>query len=126
VNTMGRVERDDEREERISNRIVVDAYTPEEVVIGWHIYLDEKMSFPFDATCTDERATSPLEEGERVTVVGMIPDREASAEMFVTVEWMDRELGAPLAQLDPTDPDADTAEAIGDWHYWVVRGKGPF
>ena len=33
-----------------------------------------------------------------------------------------RNMAAPLSQLAPIDPDESTAEAIGDWHYWVARG----
>jgi hypothetical protein len=28
----------------------------------------------------------------------------------------------PLAQLQGVDVDADTQEAIEDWHYWLARG----
>jgi hypothetical protein len=28
----------------------------------------------------------------------------------------------PLSQLAAIDPDESTAEAIGDWHYWVAQG----
>ncbi len=31
-------------------------------------------------------------------------------------------MAAPLSQLAPIDPDESTAEAIGDWHYWVAWG----
>ena len=41
--------------------------------------------------------------------------------MFVTVEWMDRELGVPLEQLEPVDPNDDTEQATEDWHYWLER-----
>jgi hypothetical protein len=30
--------------------------------------------------------------------------------------------GGSALQLIAIDPDEDTAEAIGDWHYWVARG----
>jgi hypothetical protein len=31
-------------------------------------------------------------------------------------------LAVPLSQLTAIEPDEDTAEAIGDWHYWVAQG----
>jgi hypothetical protein len=64
-------ERDEEREERIEMRIIVDAYTVEEQAYGWHAYLDDTMDFPFEARCVTEREESPLKEGETVRVVGM-------------------------------------------------------
>ena len=59
---------DEEREERISMEIIVDAYDSEEQAMGWYYYLDEKMQFPFSARCVAQRAISPLEQGEEVEV----------------------------------------------------------
>jgi len=70
-------ERDEEREERIEMEIIVDAYTRDEQAMGWHIYLEETMDFPFDARCIEEQEASPLEEGETVRVVGK-PSSEPS------------------------------------------------
>jgi len=108
----------EEREKRIRREIVVDAYTPEEQVMGWYAYLEDVMDFPFEAQCVGERDVSPLEEGETVSVLGMTSTDASSRGMFVTVSWMDRELGVPLTQLEPIEVDEKTAEAIADWHYW--------
>jgi hypothetical protein len=94
---MTRGDRDEEREERIKMEIVVDAYTPEERAVGWHHYLKDHMTVPFEVRCIDEREVSPLDEGETVRVQGMSSVDACQSEMFVTVEWMDRELGVPLA-----------------------------
>nr|WP_237560524.1 calcium-binding protein [Halapricum salinum] len=39
------------------------------------------------------------------------------SQQYVTVEWMDRELGVPLEQLEPPDVNDETKQAIEDWHY---------
>jgi hypothetical protein len=114
-------ERDEEIEERLSMRIMVDAYTTEEQAYGWYAYLDDLMDFPFEARCTGEQDESPLKEGETVTVVGMSSTEPTLSQQFVTVEWMNRELGVPLRQLEPIDVDDDTEQAVGDWHYWLER-----
>jgi hypothetical protein len=31
----------------------------------------------------------------------------------------------PLSQLVAIDPDESTAEAVGDWHYWIAQGYIP-
>ena len=46
---MSQVEKDEEREYRISDEAIVDAYGPEEQALGWYYYLEEKMQFPFAA-----------------------------------------------------------------------------
>lgn len=119
---MTRIDRDEEREERIKMEIVVDAYDRHERAIGWYIYLEDTISFPFEARCTEKREVSPLEEGEEVRVNGMSSVEASQSEMFVTVDWMDRELGVPLAQLEPIQVDGETEEAVADWHYWAGRG----
>lgn len=114
-------ERDEEREERIKTRIIVDAYGANEQAYGWHAYLDDTMNFPFEARCITECEESPLKEGETVQVVGMSSTEPTISQQYVTIEWMDRELGVPLNQLEPLDVNDETKQAIEDWHYWLER-----
>jgi len=51
---MARIEKDEEREERIHNEAIVDAYDAEEQAVGWYYYLAESMTFPFQARCIQE------------------------------------------------------------------------
>jgi hypothetical protein len=118
---MTRAEKDEEREERIKMRIIVDTYSPEEQAWGWYAYLDDTIDFPFEACCVTEREESPLEEGETVRVVGMSPTDPTLNQMFVTIEWMGRELGVPLEQLEPIEASSNTNQAIADWQYWPDR-----
>jgi hypothetical protein len=110
------------REERIMMEIVVDAYGEDERAIGWHCYLDDNLSFPFNAECITERRTSPLRKGEKVKVLDMSPEDDCMKEIFVQIEWQGREMGVPLAQLKPIDVDSQTEEAVEDWHYWMEMG----
>ncbi len=110
------------RERRIEMEAVVDAYNSEERAMGWYYYLEERLKCPFKARCKSKREISPLRVGEDVDVMGMAPEAECESEMFVRVRWSDRRLAVPLSQLEPRGADATTREAVGDWHYWVVRG----
>jgi hypothetical protein len=118
----GRPEKDETREERIMMEIVVDAYGPEERALGWYDYLESKLNVPFRARCVEEREVSPLSVGDEVDVVGMPPERDCEAEMFVSIPWGKRTLAVPLSQLKVVEADEDTTEAVGDWQYWVGRG----
>lgn len=118
---MTRPDRDEEREERIETRVTVDTYSADEAAMGWYAYLDDFLEFPFEARCVEEREESPLKEDEMVRVVGMSSTEPTLSQMFVTVEWMNRELGVPLEQLEPIEPSADTEQAIEDWYYWLER-----
>lgn len=120
---MTRNDRDEERDERINNEVIVDAYTADEQALGWCYYFEEKMHFPFQARCVAERTMSPLKKGEEVRVVGMTDEVVSLSELFVRVEWRDREFGVPLTQLELLDVDRDTREAVEDWYYWKGDGS---
>ena len=119
---MKKPKKDPIREERIHNDAIADANGPEEQVMGWYYYLDDKIRFPFQAKCVAAKIVSPLRKGETVEVRGMAPEDACSADMLVLIQWSGRTLGIPLSQLVAVDPDESTAEAIGDWHYWVAQG----
>ena len=110
------------REKRIHEEATVDAYGPEEQAMGWYYYLENKLSFPFQAKCISADVVSPLRKGETVEVVRMAPEDNCEHDMFVLVRWQRRKMAVPLTQLAAVDPDESTEEAIGDWHYWVAQG----
>jgi hypothetical protein len=89
---MRRGKKDPVREDRINNEVIMDANGREEQV------------------------------GEIVQVQEMAPEDACSSEMLVLIRWQGRTMGVPLAQLSGVRVDESTAEAIGDWHYWVAQG----
>ena len=114
--------KDEIREERIIMEAIVDAYGPEEQAMGWYYYLEDKISFPFEAECIVADKRTPLKIGERVTAIKMSGENYCQRDMYADVEWQGRTLAIPLANIKPLDADDDTMEAIGDWHYWKDRG----
>ena len=109
---MSKPRKDRIREERIRNEAVVDAYGPEEKVMGWYYYLENKLRFPFQAKCITSMVVSPLRKGETVEVRRMAPEEACAGEMLVLIRWQSRNLAAPLSQLVATDADEPTIEAI--------------
>ena len=117
---MPEYQRDEAREERIHMEIIVDAYSPEEQAMGWYVYLDQMLEFPFIARCRARRAISPLLVGDEVEVIGMAPEEECEREMFVMIRWEHGGLGIPLAQLEVRgNVGEETRQAVEDWLYWV-------
>jgi len=110
------------REDRIDNEVIVDTNGPEEQVTGWYYYLDDQIRFPLRAKCLAPRVASPLAKGEIVEVKGMAPEDACSNDMLVLIRWHGRTMAVPLSQVVAIDADDATAEAIGDWHYWVAQG----
>ena len=52
----------------------------------------------------------------------MAPEEACASDMLVLIRWQGRKMAVPLSQLTALDADQSTAEAIGDWHYWVAQG----
>lgn len=103
--------------------IIIDAYGAEEQAMSWYYYLENQLRFPFKATCIKKRPISPLKVEDQVEVTGMPSEEECEKEMFVTIRWGKDDLAVPLAQLKPIkNTDAQTRDAIDDWHYWVGMG----
>ena len=117
---------DEEREQRITNEVIVDAYGPEEQAMGWYFYLQDRIAFPFTAVCDNARQISPLRVGDEVEVLGMAREEECEREMFVLIRWGHRAadaLAVPLSQLDVGyAADEATSEAVAEWRYWAARG----
>ena len=119
---MGQIDEDEDRENRIIDEAVVDAYGSEERAMGWFYYLEDKINFPFQGKCIHHRGTSPLSVGDQIAVVSMAPEKECEQDMFVNIQWNNRKLSIPLSQIEGIDLDEESEEAISDWHYWVGRG----
>ena len=65
------IEHDEEIEERIEMKIIVDAYGEQERAMGWYYYMADNLTFPFKAKCIKVVSTSPLSVDEVVEVLGM-------------------------------------------------------
>ena len=92
---MKKPKKDPVREERIENEAIADANGPEEQVMGWYYYLDDKIRFPFQAKCIVAKVVSPLRKGEIVEVQRMAPEDACAAEMLVLIRWHDRTMAVP-------------------------------
>ena len=119
---MSKRPREDAREDRIAMEIVVDAHDDEERALGWYYYLENTLTFPFLARCRACRPISPLQVGDEVEVLGLAPTEECGSEVFVLMRWEREGLGVPLSQLEVLHADAQTRQAVEDWHYWVDQG----
>ena len=117
---MARTRQNHDRESRIHEEIIVDAYGPEEQAMSWYYYLEDKLQFPFQAQCVASVPTSPLRKGDTVEIRKMAP--EGSCDMLVMTRWKNRNIAVPLSQLKALDVDKSTNQAIEDWNYWVAHG----
>jgi hypothetical protein len=119
-----KTKRDAEREERIEMEVVVDCYDRHERSMGWYVYLEDQLQFPFTATCMLQLAISPLRVKDETEVIGMASADECECEPFVMIRWDRPEgLAVPLAQLKPISHSSEqTKQAVANWHYWRNMG----
>lgn len=117
------IDKDPDREERITMEIIVDCYDGSEQAMGWYYYLEDTMKFPFPALCIEKRGSSPIKAGQEVQVIGMADPDDCQHKMFVRIIWDgDDTLDIPLSQLQAPEANKKTKEALEDWHYWVDQG----
>ena len=119
---MARPREQPERERRIADEVVVDAYDNVERAMSWYYYLEAKLCMPFAASCVAKRQVSPLRVSEEVRVIGMADEDECMSEVFVLVKHAKSKLAVPLGQLECHSEDEPTCQAVADWHYWLARG----
>ena len=119
---MARARRNHDREIRIHEEIIVDAYGPEEQAMSWYYYLEDKFQFPLHAQCVAPVPTSPLREGDTIEIRKMVSEDSCTSDMLVMTRWKNRNIAVPLSQLKAIDVDESTAQAIEDWHYWIAQG----
>ena len=119
---MGRPREQPDRERRIVDEVVVDAYDSVERAMSWYYYLEGKLRMPFAASCKIKRPSSPLKLGEPVKVVGLASEDECMSEVLVVVTRSKTKLAVPLGQLTCDSGDEHTCQAVEDWRYWLARG----
>lgn len=122
LNSMKQPKENKEREDRIINEVIVDAYNEEERAMGWYYYAADNIKFPFKARCVSKRSTSPLKVGKIVEVVGIAAADDCDRELMVLVKGEGESLAVPLSQLEPSAMTGMTRQVLSDWRYWVDRG----
>jgi hypothetical protein len=110
-----------QREDRIANEILVDAYNQSERALSWYYYLERRLRFPFAARCTHLEEESPLRRHGIVQVIGLAKADRCTTQVLVKVVHGQRSIEVPLWQLDSMASDQETNDAVADWHYWVYR-----
>ncbi len=116
------MERDKNREDRIVIDVLADIHDQAEQSLSWYVYLQNRLSFPFKAQWLTQGVVAAT-NGQEVEVIGMATEAECEKEMMVKIRYQDDsgvdEFAVPLTDIQAIAPDADTAEAIADWRYWI-------
>jgi hypothetical protein len=113
-------ERNEEREERIENEILVDTYNEYEAKGAWQEYLSDNISFPFTAKIKvkDKQGNESLISVEAVGFEGKNRFR-----VNVSESGTSRLFSESLLKIKEIKADFDTKQAINDWKYWRAQGN---
>lgn len=59
-------------------------------ILAWHAYMEDRIHFPFAATCISRYASSPLRIQDRVEVIGLADESRCEYDLFVEIRWHDQ------------------------------------
>lgn len=110
----------EEIQEIIEDEIIVDAYSDDEVRVGWAIYMSENLIFPFEADY-EVKKTNGENTIARVRVVNNKSNdgNFEGGDFYVEIEYQDMLIPVPLEALKNVDANEETLQAI---HVWGHRG----
>ena len=112
---------DEQLEDFIVMKVIVDCYNEYEVAISWYIFAQDNLAFPFQASW-DAEPQAGLQRGERVTVIGLEDEDECRNGIEVEARAKDGALvSLPLESLLPVDARGDATHV---WRYGVAHGFG--
>lgn len=107
-----------EIEEIINDEIVVDCYDDVEVNMGWAIYMEENIYYPFEAEYQVKK-----KDGKRlwskVEVVGNETNESnfEGGSYYVEIEYTDMLIPVDLDKLRNIKADEETMKALQVWQY---------
>ena len=111
------------RKDRIEDEIIVDCYDEYEMAMGWLCYLNDNLTFPFEASIIGDIRIGSLQEGDSVNVTEFINSDKNDVSVYnfiatVGIEKDEHIYDIPLVNLKSVDCENDTFNAIEDWRYW--------
>lgn len=111
--------KDEERENRILDEIIVDAYGEAEQLMGWFYYFQDNLEFPIKAT-VKFRLRGGGGEIKKVKIVEVDPKSENGRALRLGIvegksERIQYISPEEIASLDTSD---ENLQIINDWLYW--------
>ena len=107
-----------EIEEIITYEVIVDCYDDVEVNMGWAIYMEENIYYPFDAEYQVRRKDG-TKLWTKVKVVGNETDESnfEGGSYYVEIEYNDIIIPADLDKLRNIKADEETMKTLQVWQH---------
>jgi hypothetical protein len=112
-------QKDEERDHRIHDEIIVDAYGEEEQAMSWYYYMEENLAFPMKAKVKLRFRGGKTEE-KAVKIVEIDPESETSLtlRLGITEGKSDRVQYISPEDIVSIQTTEGNSEILNDWLYW--------
>ena len=112
-------EKNAERDHRIHDEIIVDAYGEEEQAMSWYYYMEENLDFPMQAKIKLRLRGGKTEE-KTVKIVEVDPKSETSLtlRLGITEGKSDRVQYISPFDIVSINTSDENLEILNDWLYW--------
>ncbi len=112
-------EKDEERDDRIHDEIIVDAYDEYEQAMSWYIHLNDNLVFPIKAKVKLRLRGGKTEE-KAVQIVEVDPKSEDSLtlRLGITEGKSDRIQYISPKEIVSINTSDENLEILNDWLYW--------
>lgn len=109
-----------EMQHKIDYEIIVDCYDETEVAMGWLVYLEDHIAFPFTATAQLKKTDGTTVQ-KKVKVVGLADHEEGITGKDFNLEIEAGEYISTIAfsKLSRIKASAETLETFAIWKYWI-------
>jgi hypothetical protein len=114
---------DDENEEGQRIQAVLDGIDPDDepaLVTAWNAHLEKVLRFPFEAEVAEFHERSPLRDGDRVTVKGIL-DTDEHRGVIVNVTRKGTGYAFPLCDLEAIDRESPNYQPLRDYVIWFAN-----
>jgi hypothetical protein len=101
-------------------RILGDAHDP---LATWHAHLSAHLAFPFQAEVFEPQDRGPIQDGDRVTVLGLCAadDVDDLYGVLVDIQHKQGRFMFPLCDLEVTDQSDPRAQPVDDYAVWFAN-----
>lgn len=117
---------DPEREARIRDEAIVDAYGDEEVAMSWYYYLDERLEFPFNVMVQTHKYRQQggiSYVSSQMRLLSMAPLKRCGMHQMWAMGMLLTGRETPfhilLNDIKSIEPNTGRSEALQDWMYWT-------
>jgi hypothetical protein len=113
---------DKEIVDKIEYEIIVDAYSDDEVNMGWFYTLEEGLEFPFNADAEIKKRGGGIEV-KQVKIIGMYSEDDdfLSKDFLFEMELDENVLPIAYSKISNIKASEASLEVLQCWDYWVEK-----